>query len=498
MDTTPEAYWASKDHRRHCPGAPQDPEMVYYQGRLAKELQRTQNPRVARVQADRAWIVMLCRQELITREVAAKILTALVGAEEENGAGGEDYLKRKLGGDEDTASAVNLGRTLQEPMSRLQMRDKLVDVSQLLLDTLETILDVAEANADTIMAGQTHLSHAQPTTYGAYLLSVYDGLARGMEQLDVAYRHTNMNSGGCGALAGTGWPVDRPLVTALLGFHATVEPAYDCEAGQDHPLTILFALTSIVTLLSRTAMDHNIWGMEEVAMIRVPPGWAGVSSMMPQKCIPGSQFERVRLSASDVMGDMMTGLISTKGEPHSDMLPIYEGWRAALRAMCHAERAMGFYKGLIANLECDKERMLKFAREGFSAAPDLAVKLIRDHQYGGRRAHRICATFVRIARERGILACETTGDLLDEAARIADEPEPGLTTEVVRDMLDPVKFMDRHRNLGDPAPEETLRLIGIRRADLAKAKRHQDGRVARIKKAARMLDDEVKAILGEE
>ena len=492
-----EEYWRSHGHRRHAPGAPQAPEWRHYTRRYNQEVERVFNRLPYVAQMDRAWTVMLYKQGLISREVAVKLLTALESADREVGYGGEDWLKKKLGGDEDTASAVNLGRTLQEPMSRLQQRDKMIDVLDLMLATLEVTLDVAEANADTIMAGQTHLSHAQPTTYGAYLLSVHDGLARGLEQLELAYKHANENSAGCGALAGTGWPVDRRMITELLGLDSLVEPAYDCEAGQDHPLTILFALTNITTVLSRTAMDYNIWGMEEVAMIRVPPEWCGVSSMMPQKAIPGSQFERIRIEACNVIGETITGVVSCKGEPHSDMLPIYEGYRGALRALCHAEKALGFFSSLLPVVQPDKERMLQLAREGYSATPDLAVKLIRDKQYGGRRAHRICATFVRIARERGIKPYETTGELLDEAARIVDEDPPGLSTEEVRRLLDPVEFIKRHDNLGDPAPEETRRMIGVRRATLAKAKSRHAERVARLEEASEKLAAEIAAILEE-
>jgi argininosuccinate lyase len=433
---------------------------------------------------------MLYKQELIRREVAAKVLRAL------EGGGGEDYLKKALDGDEDTASVVNLGRTLQEPMSRLQQRDKLLDVLDLTITCLGTLLDQAEAHADTIMAGQTHLSHAQPTTYGAYLLAVHDALARSLEQIELAYRHTNQNSAGCGACSGTGWPVDRDLITELLGLDSLVESTYDGEPGQDHALTILFAITNLGVLLSRTAMDFNIWGMEEVMMVNVDPSWRGVSSLMPQKAIPGSEFERVRLEVSDVIGEMMTGVVSNKGEPYSDMLPIYEGYRAALRAMCHIEKALGFFNGLLSNTRPDKERMLEYAREGFSATPDLSIKLIRDQGYGGRRAHRICATMVRIARERGIKPQEVTGELLDEAARIADETPPGLSSEEVRDALDPVKFIERHDNVGDPHPSEALRMAGLRRQALADAEARQSLRKERIETARAKLAAEIRAIVG--
>ena len=217
--------------------------------------------------------------------------------------------------------------------------------------------------------------------------------------------------------------------------------------------------------------------------------------MMPQKAICGSVYEYIRIEVADVIGHMVTGVVSNKGEPYSDMLPIYEGWRGALRAMCHIEKALGFFNGLLPNTRVDKERMLEYAREGFAAAPDLAVKLIRDKGYGGRRAHRICATMVRIARERGIKAYETAGELLDEAARITGETPPELATEEVRDALDPAKFIARHSNLGDPNLAESLRMIASRREALSEARRRHAERVKLIDEAQKMLDSEVAAIM---
>jgi len=175
MEYDKEKFWASHDHRRHCAGAPQSEELLYYQKRFNEQLKEVMNSRPARTKTDLAWVVMLLKQGLIKKEAAVKLLKVL----KKEGSTGEDLrLKEKLDGDEDTASIINLGRTLQEPMSRLQLRTKLLDIFELTLKTLGTLLDVAERNVDTIMAGQTHLSHAQPTTYAAYLLAVHDGLAR--------------------------------------------------------------------------------------------------------------------------------------------------------------------------------------------------------------------------------------------------------------------------------------------------------------------------------
>ena len=487
------AFQASHDHRRHCVGAPKAEELRYWLSFVPKELNRVMAPKPARTKSDIAWTVMLYKRNIITRETAAKLLDVL----KREGSTGEDLaLRDKLGGDEHTASVINLGRTLQEPMSRLQLRGKLLDVLEITLKCLGTLLDKAEENVETVMAGQTHLSHAQPTTLAAYLLAVHDALSRGLDLLELAYRHTNQNSAGCGACSGSGWDIDRDMISELLGFDELVEVCYDCEPGQDHALTILFAATHLGTILSRAAMDFNIWGMEEIGMVDVAPGWRGQSSFMPQKSIPGSQFERTRQEASIVVGEMIRGVVSNKGEPYADMLPIYEAWRAALSAMCHLQKAMGFFEGLMRNTNPNKEVMLKFAREGFSATPDLAIKLIRDRGCAGRQAHRICATMVRIARERGIKACEVTGELLDEAARIVNEEPPHLTTEEVREALDPVKFIYRHNNVGDPHPDESRRMIAKRRKWLEEAKARHAERVRRIEEADKKLNAEVEAILA--
>ncbi|MBT3380705.1 MAG: hypothetical protein HN742_15215 [Lentisphaerae bacterium] len=486
-------YQRATDHHRTCPGTPPAEEWTYYSKRLNTELGAALNQTEALLQTNRAWTIMLFEQGLITQATAVALANALDLAEEQSVNPTEYWLKRHIK-DEDVASAINLGRTLQEPMSRLQQRRKLIHVFEGLVRCLETLLEKINEHAATIVPGMTHLTHAQPTTYGAYLLSVFDGLWRGIEQLELAYEHVNECSAGCGALAGTGWPVDRLRVAQLLAMDRLVEPAYDCEAGQDHALTVLFAVTNIAVLLSRTAMDHNVWGMESVEWLRVPSEWSGVSSLMPQKSIDGSQFERIRIQADDIIGQMVTGVVSMKGEPHSDMLPIYEAYRGALRALCHLEMGLGFFTGLVRELELDAPKLLKLTREGFGAAPDLAIRLIRDHGYGARRAHRTCATFVRYARERGTPANQTTGALLDEAATFLDYPAPHLSTDDVRDALDPVAFLERHNNLGDPAPAETQRLADIRRKRLEQAAARHDLRAQNVQNVSCVLSEAIEAI----
>ncbi len=497
---TPEelAFLGSHEHRHHATGAP--PMGPF--DRLAPKYGTSQYT----TQTDRAWVVMLYRLKLIPHDSAVAVLKALgTGAEDlppsdsAHGAtfgSGEDWLKKQLG-DEDLASIVNYGRTRQEPMSRLLLRDYQLDVIDALLETLGTTLDVADAQAETIMPGSTHMAHAQPTTYGAYVLALHDGLVRGLEQLELAYRHTNQNSLGCGATSGTGWPVDRHMVTELLGFDSLLEPTYQCEGAQDYALTTLFALCNIMTVLSRTSMDHAIWGMEDCGLIRLPGKLLHISSLMPQKAHVGSVFELVRTNASRVIGCMMNGLAGCHGEPLTDVLPIYEAWTKASTALTQAERTIHGFGAILSCVEPNVEKMRRHTRAGFSGAPDLAIKLIREKGYGGRRAHRICAVFVYLARKLDLKPWETTGTLLDEAARIANETPPGLTTGEIREMFDPEKFIQRHANVGDPLPNETRRMIGVRRRELEEMSAHQAARRAKLATARVKLIAEVQSVLDE-
>jgi argininosuccinate lyase len=496
MTQTVEEYCARSDHRRHAPGVPRAEKWLEIMRYPQAEMARVGNRLVYCAWMDRAWTVMLFRQGLIKEEVAKKLLTVLAEAGDDRGFGGEDWLKEKLGGDEYTASAVNLGRTLQEPMARLQMREKLLDVLDDLHAAMDFTLEKSEKNADAMMAGQSHFSHAQPTTYGAYLLAVHDGLARAGAQLELAYRFTNMNSGGCGACSGTGWPVDRRMVTELLGFDELIELTYDCEGSQDEVPQICFALSSLALTLSRAASDHGRWSLEEIGSIANAPQWLGVSSFMPQKAHSGGMFENVRRATNEVLGQMMTALITFKGEAIEDNLPVYSSPQYALRACCEAQKALRLWAELVRTLTVNRERMLEIARMGYSGAPDLAIKLIREGGYGSRQAHRICCNAVRMARERGVEPREMTGALLDEAARVSSEPEPGLSDAEVLDAMGLETFFEKHCNVGDPCPSETLRMIKLRRESLAGLRQAQTERRERVERANSRLAAEIEAIVN--
>jgi argininosuccinate lyase len=209
---------------------------------------------------------------------------------------------------------------------------------------------------------------------------------------------------------------------------------------------------------------------------------------MPQKAHPGSHFERIRIVCNEVLGQMQTCLYQFKNEPIQDVLPVYQSEKQVIQGLAYLEGALGLLHSVLPHIKPDKERMWRLLREGFSGAPDLAVTMVRQHGYGGRQAHRIVATLVRIARERGVKPYECTAELLREAARISDDPEPNLSNAEVQDSLGLERFFEKHNNLGDPNPVETQRLVDVRLRELGEAKASQRARIEKIESAYAELD----------
>ena len=92
----------------------------------------------------------------------------------------------------------------------------------------------AEAHADTVMPGFTHLQPAQPVTFGHHLLAYVEMFGRDRGRFGDARARLNESPLGSAALAGTSFPIDR---------HATAR-----ELGFDRPTPIRSTASPIATL----------------------------------------------------------------------------------------------------------------------------------------------------------------------------------------------------------------------------------------------------------
>jgi argininosuccinate lyase len=188
-------------------------------------------------------------------------------------------------------------------------------------------------------------------------------------------------------------------------------------------------------------------------------------------------------------------MIQLKSEPHGDVLQAMQLPNYAATTMADAHAAIAMFRNMIEAMVPQKERMERIVRAGFSCATELAYHLIKDRGYGGRLAHSIVATMVRMAREQGKNSQQCTGELLDRAASYLGVRRPGLDTETVQKWLDPRFFIQNHRHLGGTAPEENTRLLVERRATLDAARSRQQERRERIARGLQALDSAADEIL---
>lgn len=484
---------------RAAPGVAVSPEWNDIMHRFGEDFRRGEERARYCAQTDHAWIVCLERAGIIRQAQAKRVLAALVQLRsgEIGGFGGETALIPALGGDEDAASLINLGRTLQEPISRLKIRAEILGAFDLALQLQATLLERIAEHADTLMPGHTHFSHAAPITLGAFLLAVHDEFVRGMRLLGHAYEDVNRSTGGCGSIAGIAWPVDRRLLAELLGFEGVSEPAYEGEASQDHSLTTLYALNNMLLVLSKASTNLEIWCMDDIEMMNLHPSWHGVSSHMPQKSHSGSVFEFVRMYAAGMIGELNNAISLAKGEFHGDVMAmLFICNRCLPQAVPYATAGIRTFDGILRNLGVDRQRMRQLVRDSYSCASEVVVHMVRNCGYGGRRAHRVVAHFVREARAQGLKPWQCTGAMLDAAAlRVEDEP-PRIEDATLRGILDPDAFLASHCHLGGVAPAETRRLHAERVAVLARNRELQAARRQAVARGDELLARETARICG--
>src|ERR1700754_1802910 len=99
----------------------------------------------------------------------------------------------------------------------------------------------AEAEAETIMPGFTHLQSAQPVTFGHHLMAYVEMLGRDAGRLQDARRRLNENPLGSAALAGTPYPIDRQMTAEALAFDRPTANSLDAVSDRDFALETLAA-----------------------------------------------------------------------------------------------------------------------------------------------------------------------------------------------------------------------------------------------------------------
>lgn len=324
------------------------------------------------------------------------------------------------------------------------------------LDQLAAVLiDRAEDEIDVLMPSYTHLQRAQPSRLSHHLMAWQEMLWRDRGRLQDALRRLNECPLGAGAVAGSGYPLDRQWVAAELGFDAPMRNSIDATASRDFLMELASALAILGVHLSRISEEIVIWSSTEFGFLTLSDAFSTSSSMMPQKKNP-DVAELVRGKCARLMGSVTTLLALEKSlclgygrDLQEDKAPIFQAFDDALQSL----RAL---TGALATCTFQAENMRRALDRGHVCATDLADFLVLQ-KVPFREAHHVVGGLVREAEARGVQLGELPEDVLRQA-------HSALASAEVRSALDPEAAVERRRLLGGPARESVLAAIRDARA----------------------------------
>ena len=409
------------------------------------------------LRASRAHADMLAATGILSAEDAVQIIAGLDRIEHEMAEGRfvfkaaledvhmnvESRLAELIG---EAAGRLHTARSRNDQVAtdfRLWVRDAL-DRTDRAVETLQAhLIDRAEAEAETLMPGFTHLQPAQPVTFGHHLLAYVEMLGRDRGRLADARRRLNECPLGAAALAGTAFPIDRDRTAAALGFDRPAANSLDAVSDRDFALEYLSAAAILAMHLSRLAEELVLWTSGAFGFVRLSDALTTGSSIMPQKRNPDAA-ELVRAKSGRVFGHLAGLLATLKALPMAYAKDMQEDKEPVFDTDDTLMLSLAAMAGMIADMTVDRPAMARALAAGHPTATDLADWLVRRLGLPFRRAHHVTGLLVAEADRRGVALAD-----LDLAALQA--AEPGITEEV-RGVLTPAASVASRTSPGGTAP----------------------------------------------
>ena len=257
----------------------------------------------------------------------------------------------------------------------------------------------AEAGLDVLMPAYTHTQRAQPVRFAHWALAHAWPFARDRERLADARRRAAVLPLGAGAIAGSGFAVDRRALAERLGFLAVAPNSLDAVGDRDFTVEAVFGASLAATHCSRLAEDLILFATAEFGFLVLPEGFTTGSSLMPQKRNPDA-LELARGAAGQVLGRLVGMLTTLKGMPAGYQKDLQENNAALFEALDRATVVAELLEGVVAGLRPVPERMAA-ALDPSTRATDLADLLVKAG-LPFREAHALVGRLVRRAEALGV------------------------------------------------------------------------------------------------
>lgn len=350
----------------------------------------------------------------------------------------EALLTEKIG---PVAGKLHTGRSRNDQVAtdfHLYIKERLPKVVAAIKELQQALVQLASENVETIMPGYTHMQHAQPISYGHYLMAYFQMFQRDVERFQFNQQHTDLSPLGAAALAGTTFPIDRQMTADLLGFKTPYANSLDAVSDRDFALEFLSNASILMVHLSRLCEEIIYWCSYEFGYIELADAYSTGSSIMPQKKNP-DMAELIRGKSGRVFASLLGLLTTMKGLPlayNKDMQEDKEGVFDTVKTILPSLKVM---TGMIKTLKVNKAKMAQATHHDFSNATELADYLATKG-IPFRRAHEIVGELV-------LKGLKTGQDLADIPLAEFKKIDPRVEDDVY-EVLKPTVAVQRRNSAG--------------------------------------------------
>jgi len=260
-----------------------------------------------------------------------------------------------------------------------------------------------------------------------------------------------------GALAGSGFPVDRAVIARELGFDEITRNSMDASGDRDFALDFLYAASTTMLHLSRFAEDWILYSGEEYRWIELGDGVTSGSSIMPQKKNPDS-LELIRGKCGRVFGSLTSLFVTMKGTPMTYNRDMQEDKEPLFDAADQLAGSLEMARVVVESAKLDPLVPLAAAEDSWAVATDIADALARNgmpfHQ-----AHQIAGRIVLTSIRAGKKPAEWTADELVAF-------DPAFTRDMIR-FFRPAEGMKTRELPGGSGPNHVAQALADAEARLA-------------------------------
>ncbi|MBN8185136.1 MAG: argininosuccinate lyase [Rhodobacteraceae bacterium] len=326
---------------------------------------------------------------------------------------------------------------------KLWVRDQFDAFESGLLALIRALVDQAEAGAEWVMPGFTHLQTAQPVTWGHHMMAYVEMFARDLSRARDARARMNESPLGAAALAGTGFAIDRHMTAEALGFARPAANSLDAVSDRDFALEFLSTASICAMHLSRFAEELVIWSSAQFRFVALSDRFSTGSSIMPQKKNPDAA-ELIRAKIGRIFGANVALMTVMKGLPLAYSKDMQEDKEQVFDAADNLMLALAAMEGMVKDMTANVANLEAAAAAGFSTATDLADWLVRETGLPFREAHHVTGALVAMAEKKG---CDLPDLTLAEMQTVS-----GAITEGIHDVLGVHNSVASRLSYGGTAP----------------------------------------------